>query len=434
LWQGLPTQSHPEPTTVNQVGVHSVQIIAGINLNLKQLDLAHLPLVGRLKHSLVNWQLICKDPWVLQAIKGYQIDFISPPYQTSYPPGIIHTPEESNLIENEVQELLTKGAIHPVSVDQRQEGFVSNLFLVPKKGGGQRPVINLKSLNQFVKYEHFKMENIHMLRNLLKKDDYLVKIDLKDAYFTVPIWVNHQKFIRFLWKENLYEFACLPFGLVSAPRVFTKVMKPVIGLLRQLGIRVIIYLDDMLIMAETQEMDKCHAATTVNLLESLGFTINYQKSVLIPTTTIEFLGFLVDSKTLTLSLPKEKIKKAKIACQSILDNPLPSIQQLSQLLGYLTSTIQAVFPAPIHFRYLQIDKNKALSTCQDYSATLQLSQHAQEELIWWRDNLEAWNGKALVSGEPDLITETDASRKGWEPLAWVKQQGEDGLSRNNTSI
>ena len=68
---------------------------------------------------------------------------------------------------------------------------------------------------------------------------------------------------------------------------------------------------------------KCHAATTINLLESLGFTVNYQKSVLIPSI------FLVDSKTLTISLSKEKIKKAKTACQAILDNPLPSIQQLS---------------------------------------------------------------------------------------------------------
>ena len=68
------------------------------------------------------------------------------------------------------------------------------------------------------------------------------------------VWVNHQKFLRFLWKETLYEFACLPFGLASAPRVFTKIMKPVVGLLRQLGIRIVIYLDDMLIMAQTREM------------------------------------------------------------------------------------------------------------------------------------------------------------------------------------
>ena len=83
------------------------------------------------------------------------------------------------------------------------------------------------------------------------------------------------------------------------------------------------------------------------------------------------------------------------------------------------------FPAPIHFRYLQIDKNKALSTCQDYSATLSLSlsQHAKEELIWWRDNLKAWNGKALVSGESDLIIETDASRKGWGASCMAQTTG-----------
>ena len=71
-------------------------------------------------------------------------------------------------------------------------------------------------------------------------------------------------------------------------------MKPLTGLLRQLLTRVEIYPDDMLITAETQELANCHAATTVNLLESLGFTI-----ILTPSTAIEFLGFLVDSKTLT---------------------------------------------------------------------------------------------------------------------------------------
>ena len=190
-------------------------------------------------------------------------------------------------------------------------------------------------------------------------------------------------------------------------------MKPVVGLLRQLGIRVIVYLDDMLIMAASLDLAKCHAVTAVNLLEGLGFTINYQKSVLTPTRQIEFLGFLVDSVAMTLSLPKEKIKKAKKACQAILDSQGPTIREISKLLGYLTSTIQAVFPAPIHFRHLQIEKNQALNAYQDYSTIIQLSQLAREELMWWGDNLEAWNGKALVSGEPDLIIETDASLNGW---------------------
>jgi hypothetical protein len=156
------------------------------------------------------------------------------------------------------------------------------MFIVPKKDGGNRPVINLKPLNQFLVYEHFKMEGIHMLRDLLKQDDYLVKIDLKDAYLTVPIWKHHQKYLRFLWKGTQHEFICLPFGLATAPRVFTKLIKPVVAALRQRGIRLVIYLDDILIMAESQALAIHHAASTLNLLEGLGFIVNYKKSQLVP--------------------------------------------------------------------------------------------------------------------------------------------------------
>ena len=95
------------------------------------------------------------------------------------------------------------------------------------------------------------------------------------------------------------------FGLASAPRVFTRIMKPVVGILRQLGIRIVIYLDYMLIMAQTQKMAKCHATTTINLLESLGFTVNYQKSVLIPSTPKNLdnpLGILTVSEERTTTL------------------------------------------------------------------------------------------------------------------------------------
>jgi hypothetical protein len=102
--------------------------------------------------------------------------------------------EDQLLIDQEVQELLAKQAVHYVS-GSPDNGFVSSLFVVPKKGGGHRPVINLKPLNNFVPYEHFKMESIHMLKDLLRKDDYLVKIDLKDAYLTVPVWRDHQKYL-----------------------------------------------------------------------------------------------------------------------------------------------------------------------------------------------------------------------------------------------
>lgn len=141
------------------------------------------------------------------------------------------TLEEAALIDLEVQALHQKNAISRVSNQNscRTNQFVSPLFTVPKKGGGHRPVINLKMLNQFIEYQHFKMEGIPMLKDLLKPGDFLTKIDLKDAYLTVLIWPPHQRFLRFEWKNEVWEFLCLPFGLASAPRTFTKLLKPVVG-------------------------------------------------------------------------------------------------------------------------------------------------------------------------------------------------------------
>ena len=64
-------------------------------------------------------------------------------------------------------------------------------------------MVNLKGLNHFVEYKHFKVEGVPILKNLLKPKDFLTKIDLKDAYLTVPIWKQHQKFLQFIWRDNV---------------------------------------------------------------------------------------------------------------------------------------------------------------------------------------------------------------------------------------
>ena len=96
------------------------------------------------------------------------------------------------LVQAEVQSMLQKGAIEQVSA--HAVCFVSALFLVPKKGGQWRPVVNLRPLNRFIQYEHFKMEGIHLVRDLLQEGDCLAKINLKDAYFTVAVAPHHRKY------------------------------------------------------------------------------------------------------------------------------------------------------------------------------------------------------------------------------------------------
>lgn len=333
-----------------------------MQLNLCTEHASQIPLGGRLVHFYQKWKTITSDPWVLETIIGYKIELLEILHQTYIPTMHVTTDQREALHE--------KHAIHHVLEPNchKQTQFISPLFTVPRKGGGQRPVINLKDLNHFVEYQHFKMEGVTMLKDLLKPNDFMTKIDLKDAYLTVPVWQNHTKYLRFLWKDTKWEFTCLPFGL-------TKLLKPVVAQLRKMGI--IIYLDDILIMAESREISLEHTTTIINLLTSLGFIINKDKSVTNPTLELKFLGFLVNSTTMSLYLPKDKVKGIRKDCQRTLTNPIVSIRKLSRLVGKLSASTQAVFPAPLHYQFLMSAKNIALRETQSYEGILTLDQTAQ---------------------------------------------------------
>ena len=101
-----------------------------------------------------------------------------------------------------IRKLLGKGAIRRASFDPNQ--FLSNLFTIPKKGGRLRPVINLKPLNHFVEYHHFKMEGLSSLLDLIRRNDYMITMDLKDAYLPVPIHADHSNYLRFLNGNQSY--------------------------------------------------------------------------------------------------------------------------------------------------------------------------------------------------------------------------------------
>ena len=114
-----------------------------------------------------------------------------------------------DLITEEVQELLVKHAIRESQLSPNS--FISQIFLVEKKGGGQRPVVNLKALNNFVHSEHFKMEGLHILLDLIQTRGYKIKLDL-NICFQIPIHQDHQHLLQFQWMEKTYQFLCLPFG------------------------------------------------------------------------------------------------------------------------------------------------------------------------------------------------------------------------------
>ena len=247
---------------------------------------------------------------------------------------------EKQLIDDGIVTLKSKGTVKEVSSCSNE--FLSNIFLVPKKTGDMRPVINLKLLNVFIQKIHFKMENINTALHTIAPGDCLVSINLRDAYFSIPIFKPHCKFLRFKWSDQTYEFTCLPFGYGLAPRVFTKVFKPVVSYLRENGYRVVIFLDDILLLGSLVEECLSQLASLRDLLQSLGFVINVNKSQLIPVTRILYLGFIIDTSSMTLLLPDEKVDKILYACRKLLTCVNPSVREVAHLIGLLVSAFPAV--------------------------------------------------------------------------------------------
>ena len=170
----------------------------------------------------------------------------------------------------------------------------------------------------------------------------------KDFYQTIPIEKKSRIYLRFLWGGRLYQFTCLPFGLRSSPRIFTKVLKPLLVYLRALGVRLLVCLDDILVMTATPELCLEHTQLTWQLLTDLGFL---KKSVLTPKQQAEYLGFIVNSIEMKLFLTEEKLLRSKLEAEMLLKlNPVVKI--LASLLGFCQSTLPAIAVAPLHFRNL----------------------------------------------------------------------------------
>ena len=166
--------------------------------------------------------------------------------------------------------------------------------------------------------------------------------------------------------DNLQRFAISPTGQsmsiygdpayplrvhlqAPAPLYFTKLLKPVVALLRRLGLRIIVYLDDIIVFNQTREKILRDRDSTLWLLQNLGFVINWKKSVLDPSHCMEYLGFVINSLEMNLSLPKEKMNQLIQSCGDLIREKTASVRTLAKIIGKLTSSMQAVLPAPLHY-------------------------------------------------------------------------------------
>ena len=134
-------------------------------------------------------------------------------------------------------------------------------------------MLNLRPLNQYLKTKHFKMDTLSKVLNLVKKGDWRISIDLKDAYFHILIHPAHRKYLRFCIQGKALQYRALAFGPKTSQRVFTKVVSVVAAYLRMQSIRLAVYLDDWLALNAVRKLLLRDRQVILNLLSRLGFLV-----------------------------------------------------------------------------------------------------------------------------------------------------------------
>jgi len=355
------------------------------------------------------WKSLTSDSYVLNIVYGYEIQFTKGILPNKSAGKHLVAADKNMLITKEIDSLLQMGVIE--TCQPSDDEYISPVFMVQKSDGSFRKILNLKKLNEFVEYEHFKMENLQMACALITPGCYMTSVDLMKAYYSVAIRKSSRKYLRFKWNDQTYQYRALPNGLSSAPRVFTRLMRVLFSQLRENGAECIFYLDDSFFVAPT--VDKCANDTrsAVELLSLAGFSINHVKSVLRPTHRLKFLGFEIDSLAMKIFLPENKQSNIKTLANELLNAEYVSIERLAQVIGTIVAYLPAFPFGKLHYRGLEKDKIQGLEN-GSYKSKIKLSNYARDDLNWWLANANK-SGFPIQRATYSVELFTDASQRGY---------------------
>jgi len=275
-------------------------------------------------------------------------------------------------------------------------------------------VVDLRHVNDHFPVVPCKFETLGSLEHLVRPGDWFFSLDLKDGYYHVAIHPSHRKFLVTNINGTLYQFVGLPFGLQSAPWVFTKVMRVFVRALRARGLRVLPYLDDFLVVAGSEEEALMHRSAVQEVLTSLGLSRNPSKGQWSPAQSVVHLGVGVDSVRNLFFVPRDKLVVLQASARSLVSYAKSHrrwvhYQRLESFVGFAMSLVVALAQVRTRCRSLY----DALAARASRTSDCRLSSQQISDLQWFVDLDPSFNGLPLVKPVPVVTVATDASDFGW---------------------
>ena len=260
------------------------------------------------------------------------------------------------------------------------------------------------------------MEGLHTACSLLRRDNYMMKLDLKDAYYAVPFHPESRKYLRFQYEGTTFKFCCLPFGLSLAPQAFTRILHPIVAKLHSEGIRTVIYLDDVLLIHHQKDRLTEIFNYVHRLLSSLGFIVKLMKCSPEPTHRLVFLGAMLDTTCMSITLPDKQMDQIPEACQKMITSRSTSLGELSSLFGRMSHAAwTGLWLAPLCYRVLQRQQAPLLHRSgwrPRYQ--INLSPPSLEDIRWWVSmSPHSRNSQDITLPPLDLTIRTDQSLLAW---------------------
>lgn len=227
------------------------------------------------------------------------------------------SPAKQRIIDEEIKNMLAQGIIEP-----SKSAWSSPILLVPKKDGSYRFCVDYRRLNAVTKKDAYPLPYISAILDQLRNAHFLSSIDIKSAYWQVPVAESSREYTAFTIPGGLYQFKKMPFGLSNSPATFQRLIDNVLG--ADMQPFVFVYLDDIIIISPDFESHLESLTKVFDRLISAGLTVNREKcQFCLP--QLKYLGYVVDR--LGLRVDPEKV-------EAILNIPSPSnVSEVRRFIG-----------------------------------------------------------------------------------------------------